>query len=488
MYRRKFNFHQLSKGSSYVDGVSTKLQLAELYEMAGRKAIKLSAFGTAAAYFKHGINHLNDCGNKWRDYKSLCASLFVNLAEVQFNVGKLDASMEAVEEVLANLLSKSAEMRATLTRLCILKAESKLKEFVAASLVFLEDLGMRLPAAPSFGRSRMVFRGVMKKLKKLSDTAILDLPILRDPSKCIVMHVLSQMMIPLEMLEMHNLCLMTSCYAITYSLNHGISELSPEAFVLFGGFMISMLGSLAEGYRMGELALKLSDKVDSTNVDARVVNFVYVLTKPWQMVPLSQCVDPIFIAYEAAMKMGDAFNAYMAVTKYALLRYLSSLALRPLVRDLEKFSNQMLQYGQKLQFFASLRLLQCVLISSGTTDDPIDMSRGRAIDRQYVLGNENGVGHQACWSSTMQLGFYMGDFELTSEMSTNLQAIELGFMKAHVLNQMRVFFFGLIAIKNASLTGKRRYRVEARRHIATMHRWVSQRAANLVHKLLILVA
>jgi predicted ATPase len=108
-----------------------------------------------------------------------------------------------------------------------------------------------------------VFRGVMKKLKMLTDTAILDLPIQKDQSKCIVMHVLSQMMVPLEMLEMHYLCLMASCYAVTYSLEHGISELSPEAFVLVGGFMISIVGSLVEGYRMGELALKLSNEVDS---------------------------------------------------------------------------------------------------------------------------------------------------------------------------------------------------------------------------------
>lgn len=133
-------------------------------------------------------------------------------------------------------------------------------------------------------------------------------------------------------------------------------------------------------------------------------------------------------------------------------------------------------------------LLQCVLVLSGTTDDPIDMSRGRAIDRQYELGNENGIGQQACWSFTMQLAFYMHNDELASEMSSKLQTLKLGFMKAHVLYQVRVFFFGLIAIKNARLTRKRRYRVEASRHIATMRHWVSQRAANLVHKLLILVA
>jgi predicted ATPase len=108
---------QLSEGSNHVDQVSTKLQLAELYDMVGRKAIKLSAFGTAATYFTLGIKHLDDIGNMWRDYKLLCNSLFVNLAEVEFNVGKLDASMEAVEEVLANRPSKSAIMRATLTRL-----------------------------------------------------------------------------------------------------------------------------------------------------------------------------------------------------------------------------------------------------------------------------------------------------------------------------------------------------------------------------------
>ena len=61
-------------------------------------------------------------------------------------------------------------------------------------------------------------------------------------------------------------------------------------------------------------------------------------------------------------------------------------------------------------------------------------------------------------------------------------------MKAHVLYQARVFFFGLVAIENARLSGKRKYVREAAKHISVMRRWVEKKAVNLEHKLSILEA
>jgi hypothetical protein len=77
---------------------------------------------------------------------------------------------------------------------------------------------------------------------------------------------------------------------------------------------------------------------------------VYMCTKPWQLVPVAQCVDKMFEGHVAAMKRGDPFTAFLTTNAYFELSFCSALDLGPLVRDIAKFSGQMLEYGQKLCF------------------------------------------------------------------------------------------------------------------------------------------
>ncbi|KAI2507874.1 PFAM Protein kinase domain [Fragilaria crotonensis] len=170
------------------------------------------------------------------------------------------------------------------------------------------------------------------------------------------------------------------------------------------------------------------------------------------------------------------------------MSYYCAKELPLLLRDIEKFSSQMLEYGQKTIFLQILPIWQCVLNLSGLSNDPCDMDSGEAMNKQHLVGNENVVGEQARWSYLMQISFYVGDFDLASKMSAKLRSLNIGFMKAHVLYQVRVFFFGLIAIENARHTGKRKYFKEAAKHISVMRSWVEKKAVNLEHKLSILEA
>lgn len=477
---------QMSMGSEHLKDKGMKLRLAQLHSLVGKKATDLSAFGTAAEYFEKGLELLVEVGNKWSDTtRQLCMTMYTSYAEVQYYVGNFEDSMEAILEVLNNNPNVNARTRVTMIRLHILKAECRLKDFVALSLVFLDELGESLPKDPSGYQSKIEHQKMMKKLHGLSDQDILNLP----PTKSIILKVFNSMMIPLETLGMRHLSSIIICRAIKFTLKYGITEQSPECFALLGVHLIAEKEELAMGYRFGELALKMAKKIEPKDLNAQVVHWVYICTKPWQLVPMSQCVDRMFEGHVAAMKQGDPFAAFMAINAYFSLCFYSSLDLRPLLRDIEEFSSQMLEYGQKLIFLQILPIWQCILNLMGSSMDPLDMDRGDALDRQYELNNENRVGQQACWSFLMQIAMCMGNLEVASDMSARLQSHKLGIMKAHMLYPARIFFFGLVAIANFRKSGgKRKHKMEAAKHILTMRHWVQKQAANLVHKLLILEA
>lgn len=476
---------QLSMGSQHINDIDMKVKVAQLNSKVGKIAIELSAFATAAGYFELGIALLDDVGEKWNHHHALCMNLYVPFAEAQFYVGQSDSSLEAIELVLDHEPSANAIMRMKMLRLRMLKSQCQLREFVECSLSFLEELGEKLPRNPCFFQARSETQKATKKLHTgLTDVDILKLP----RTKSIIMEVLNSMLIPLDTLGMHNLTSIVIARAIKFSINQGITDQSPEAFALFGVYLIAEKQELAEGYRFGELALKLAKKIDPKSVDARVVHWVYLCTKPWQLVPMAQCVDHVFEGYTSAMKRGDPFTAFISIDAYFQLSFCSALELRPLLSDIGEFSSQMLDYGQKMIFFQILPIWQCILNLSGASRDPFNMTSGAAMDRAQMLGNENLVGQHLCDSYLMQIAFYMGDLDLAAEMSAKLQKRKLGLMRASCLYPSQVFFFGLIAISNARKTGKRKYKHEAAKHVLLMRQWVEKKAANLVHKLLIMEA
>jgi hypothetical protein len=275
--------------------------------------------------------------------------------------------------------------------------------------------------------------------------------------------------------------------AVLLSLDHGISELSPEAFALLGTYLISKKNMLSDGCHMGELALSMMRKLNPKYPSARVHNLVFAMIRPWHMTPLSHCIAPLLDGHAAAIKVGDSFSAFMAIHSYFCVSYSSSSALRPLLRDIDKFAKQMLKYGQKTIFLQTLPIWQCVLNLTGKCENLLNFEHGDAMMRQNQVGNVNDVEPHSLCLYKMQMAFYAGKLELASELATSLKKMNTGLIKAHTIYPKRIFFFGLIAISNARRFGRMcYYKLEARMYIRQMRRLVEQRAANLVHKLLIL--
>ena len=284
-------------------------------------------------------------------------------------------------------------------------------------------------------------RKTVQKLQLMSDDDILNLPMLVDLDILAVMKVLILMWIPLQTLGMANLCFMVINKAVLLSIDHGISDLSPEAFALLGAYLISEKNMLSDGYHMGELALSMMKKLNPKYPSARVHNLVFSMIKPWHMTPLSHCISPLLDGHAAAIKMGDSFSAFMAIHSYFCVSYSSSSALRPLLRDIDKFAKQMLKYGQKTIFLQTLPIWQCVLNLIGNCENLLDFEHGEAMMKQIQVGNVNDIEPQSICSYKMQMAFYAGKLELASELATSLKKMNNGLIKAHAIYPKRIFFF-----------------------------------------------
>ncbi len=88
---------------------------------------------------------------------------------------------------------------------------------------------------------------------------------------------------------------------------------------------------LAEGYRMGQLALQMSHRLNPSILDGRVVAWTYSTTIPWQWTPLAECIPPLLQGHASAMKQGDPCTAFLLINIYFSVSYFSSKYL-PLLK------------------------------------------------------------------------------------------------------------------------------------------------------------
>lgn len=145
--------------------------------------------------------------------------------------------------------------------------------------------------------------------------------------------------------------------------------------------------------------------------------------------------------------------------------------------------------SQKMTVLANVPVYQCILNLTGQSDSILDMSHGKAMDYRTKLGWEERTGEHAEWSFHMQIAFYCEDYALATTLAEKVEQINPGASGALPLYHARVFFFCLVAIHNAKETGKRQYRVKAKKYYNVVRGWVvKQRAINVVHKLQIVDA
>jgi histidine kinase len=238
---------QFSLGYSLIKDKIVLEGIVNLNKRAGDKAVELSAFSAASKYYQDGIKVLEDLGNKWKENRELCTSLFVSLIDVLYFTGQFDQCLVLSDELLCHKPNENSTMRVNLVRLTILKVSSKLKEFLETSLIFLQQLGISLPKKPTFFQAQLELQRTMRIVNRLSDHAILQQPLLQDSIQIIRINVLNMMVIPLETMQMQNLATITCCRAIKLCMKYGNCQFSAETIAIFGVFIIANRGWLAEG-------------------------------------------------------------------------------------------------------------------------------------------------------------------------------------------------------------------------------------------------
>lgn len=322
----------------------------------------------------------------------LIATLYAEAAELAY----LSTNFDALETLAAIALSltpdplRLARVYEVKIRACF--AQGRPRESIAAGIEILGRLGCPLPAEPG---PADIGAGLARVAAALRDTpveALLDLPRMVDPSKLLVMRILTGL-IPAAFIALPPLFPVLVLTQVELSIMHGNAPQSPVAYVSYGLILCGVIGDIPTGYRFGELADRLLQKLDTRERSAMTTAIVQCGTRHWkESIASTQAVLPR--AYQAGVDTGDLEYAAIALEIYCYNAYFIGRELTQSERELYGYSQAMRHIRQERVYQLNEVYRQAMLGLLGRSADPCVLS-GEAGSEEAWLARHQAANDQS---------------------------------------------------------------------------------------------
>ena len=479
--------NQLNRGRELVGDAGERARLTELNLRAGRKAKLSSAFVPAYEYLETGIGLLGEA--PWSEQYELTLDLHTEAAEVAYN----NAEFEAMEAKLDTIFEHARELGDTIEpyaiRINAFKAQNKLQDAIDTGLEVLEQLGERFPRRPvtplvmlDLVKTKLMLRG------KDNDT-LASLPVMTDPEKKAAMRMLNDIASPAYWGRPEILPFVIF-RMIQLTLRHGVTEVSAFGFPTYGLLMCAVLGDMPEGYRFGQLGLRLLDRFDAKEWLSQSYTPVYALINHWsEHVHLS--LEPFLYSYRIGFETGAIEYACVNLNIYVIHSYLGGKPLGPMEEETHSYAELMRRYKQDTNFNYTEVYRQAMLnLREPGLEDPALLT-GDAYDERAMMErareNQDKTGRfQIHFNKTILHYLFHQYDEARSHADEARPLLDSVLAKFEVPNLW--FYEAMAYMALARREGARRVPRRARKTIRQFRKWAHHSPDNHRHKLRLLEA
>lgn len=249
----------INRGIDLVTDSQERLKLAQYNLVAGRKAKASAAFDTAAKCFKAGITLLPL--NAWELCYDLCYHLYVEHAQCEFLIGNTAEAKKLFELIISKANNELDKADVYGLQMLLYTGKGKYFEAVEIGIKALKRLGMTIPARPSMTDKlkELLLYKVFMIGRKIED--LYKLPEMKDPVQRKVAELLIKFIFA-TCTDYPDLYALAIVKAGNHTLRYGRTEMAPIGFIGYSIVEGSVFGNYAAGERLGNVAIKLTEKYD----------------------------------------------------------------------------------------------------------------------------------------------------------------------------------------------------------------------------------
>ena len=396
--------------------------MAGLNLVAGKRAKGSTAYASALTYLKAGAALLAE--DSWERHRELMFALELNRAEWEILTGQLSVADHRLA-ALANRATTVIEQASVVclhTDLCTLLDQSD--RAVAVCLNYLRQVGIDWSPHPKEEEVLGEYERVRSLLGDRTIEILVDLPLMQDPASLATIEVLSKLMPPALFTDA-NLTFLTSCKAVSLSLERGNCDASCFAYVTLGSQTGKRFGDYNTGFRFAKLGYDLVERRGLKRFEAGTsLRFAAVVA--W-MKHVRACRDPLRRAYDTASRIGD-----LTIGAYACNRLITVflLAGEPLP-EVQAEAERGLSFVETARFgliadiviaqLALTRMLRGLTLKFGCFDD----GQFNELRIEYHLSSSSALAVAAfCyWVRKLQARYLAGDYGVAVDAASKAQPL-----------------------------------------------------------------
>jgi predicted ATPase len=301
--------HHLHSSAELIESASERHRLVALSLRAARQAKFATAYDTALGYVTAAealLTGLDDQGAV-RERFALCKARI----ELQYLIGQRESALRRFAATISE--PHTADERTELYGLLIemQTGRGQFAEATASARRGLRLFGVRLPAHPG----RVAIVGELLRLRWRQGRRTLGQLAELDESHDERMRCAMQILMataPAAYFSDRTLLSVIMLKMASLSMKYGVTAQSAYGFAGYGMILTGLLGQCHKGLAMGELGIRLDERLGSGELEAKLHHLAGAFLTPWVR-PLDEALAHLKRAFEAGLKIGDiAYRTYAA--------------------------------------------------------------------------------------------------------------------------------------------------------------------------------
>jgi PAS domain S-box-containing protein len=211
----------------------------------------------------------------------------------------------------ANTVLDKIKIYETKVQTCM--AQGRQTKAIKVSLEALGLLGITLPEIPTEVDVQKQLKETIDYFNTINVEDLLELPLMKEPDKLAAMQILSGL-IGATFEAAPSLLPLIVCKQINLSVRHGNTFSSTLAYAAYGGLILNgIMRDFEEAYKLGKLALSLTEKLDSKKLKPKVLEIVACHLMHCKD-HIHQTLSLVLEGYEIGLETGDlVYSGYCAL-------------------------------------------------------------------------------------------------------------------------------------------------------------------------------
>lgn len=332
---------QLNLGRSLIIQPIERYQLAKLNLQAGKKAKASAAYQPAFNYLKIGLNLLEK--DSWDKQYELTLKLYIEAVEASYLICDFQVMEQLIEVAIKQAQTLLDKVKVYEIRIQAYIAQNKHLEAVKIVLQVLKLLDVSFPEQPNQADITFALQETQLLLAGREIEQLIDQATMTDPIKLAAMRIMTIVWSPAYVL-MTQLIPLIACKQVNFSIAFGNAPESAFAYANYG-FLLTAIGDIDTGYKLGQLALCLLEKFNAKKLRAKtyiLCDFVRHLK-----VHLKEVRRSHLDAYQSGLECGDFEFASSGASGYCISSYLIGKELVELEQEIRKYGNAIAQLKQE---------------------------------------------------------------------------------------------------------------------------------------------